>query len=309
MFKASFNSEKTQQDTYEKKTLTIEEVIKLSDRERIEYVYRDRFVIYPRAKEVLEKLEELKNVADSIRPDSFLIVGPPNNGKTAIVSYFNKKNPPYEDPEGVKIPVLYLQAPFKPDINMFFDSILEQIDPAFRKTDSLSTKLIKIKHYLREYDTKVVIIDEIHNVLAGSKTKHREFMNALKNLTNDLKRPFVLVGTKDALLATDTDYQISSRFPPYYLPTWSYDDNFLSFLKTYETTLPLRKESKLVEQEELAMKILEYSEGYLGEIVSILKKLTILAIKTKREKIDSSLLKQLQWIPPSKRREIGTYKL
>ncbi len=287
----------------------MKKLLRCLTKERIEYVYRDRFVIYPKAKEVLEKLDELKAVADSIRPDSFLLVGPPNNGKTAIVSYFSKKNSPYEDPEGVKIPVMYLQAPFKPDINIFFDSILEQIDPAFRKTDSLSTKLLKIKHYLREYETKVVIIDEIHNVLAGSKTKHREFMNALKNLTNDLNRPFVLVGTKDALLATDTDYQISSRFPPYILSTWSYDDNYLSFLKTYEVTLPLRKESKIAEQEELSRKILEYSEGYLGEIVSIIKKLTILAIKSKKEKIDNSFLKQIRWIPPSKKREIGAYRL
>jgi len=43
-------------------------------------------------------------------------------------------------------------------------------------------------------------------------------MNGLKNLTNYTKRPLVLVGTKDALIATDTDAQIASRFKPEYLP-------------------------------------------------------------------------------------------
>jgi hypothetical protein len=129
-------------------------------------------------------------------------------------------------------------------------------------------------------------------------------MNALKNLMNELKRPFTLVGTKDALIATETDYQISSRFPPQVLPTWTYDKNYLSFLYAYEKTLPLKKQSNLVNQKDLALKILEYSEGYIGEIVTILRDLAVLAIKTGKERIDYSLFKELNLTPPSKRREI-----
>ena len=287
-----------------KKLEFIEEVKNLSNEERIKFIYKDRFVLYPKAKNVLEKIEELMKVDDLIRPPSFLLVGPPNNGKTALVTYFCKTHEPYEDPEGIKMPVIYLLAPHKPDVGMFYDSILEKIDPAFRKSDTLSTKFIKIKHYLKEFGVKLVIIDEIHNVLAGSKIKQREFMNALKNLMNELKRPLVLVGTKDALIATETDYQISSRFPPQILTTWTYDRNYLSFLHAFEKTLPLRKPSNLSDQNDLALKILEYSEGYLGEIVAILKELAILAIRTGKERIDVSLFKELDWIPPSKRREV-----
>ncbi len=134
-------------------------------------------------------------------------------------------------------------------------------------------------------------------------------MNALKNLMNELKRPLVLVGTKDALIATETDYQISSRFPPQILSTWTFDKNYLSFLHAYEKTLPLRKPSDLVKQKDLIVKILEYSEGYLGEIVAILKELAVLAIKTGKESIDVSLFKELDWIPPSKRREVHHFNL
>ena len=287
-----------------KTTDFIEEMKNYSDEERMNFIYKDRFVLYPRAKDILKKMEELMNISDTIRPPSFLLVGPPNNGKTALVTHFYKMHEPYEDPEGIKMPVIYLQAPHKPDVGMFYDSILEKVDLAFRKSDSLSTKFIKIKHYLKELKVKLVIIDEIHNILAGSKMKQREFMNALKNLMNELKRPFALVGTKDALIATETDYQISSRFPPQALLTWTYDKNYLSFLHAYEKTLPLKKQSNLVEQKNLTLKILEYSEGYLGEIVAILKELAVLAIKTGKERIDYSLFKELNWIPPSKRREI-----
>jgi len=93
-------------------------------------------------------------------------------------------------------------------------------------------------------------------------------------------------------------------FPPKILSTWTYDENYLSFLVAFEKTLPLRKKSNLPGQEKLARKILEMSEGYLGEIVSILKELAVLAIKTGKEKIDESLLKEIDWIPPSERRKI-----
>jgi len=207
------------------------------------------------------------------------------------------------------MPVFYVQAPYKPDVNAFLDSILEKVDFAYRKSDSTPIKLMKIKNYFKEYRLKVLIIDEIHNILAGSKLKQKEFMNALKNLINEIKRPVVLVGTKDALIATDTDYQISSRFPPKILSTWTYDENYLSFLVAFEKTLPLEKKSNLAGQEKLARKILEMSEGYLGEIVSILKELAVLAIKTGKEKIDESLLKEIDWIPPSERRKIYYEKL
>lgn len=274
------------------------------DNERIEFIYKRRFVMYPKANEIFKKMEKLMNISNDPRPPSFLLVGPSNNGKTTLVTHFCRMHEPYEDPEGIRMPVIYLQAPHKPDVGMFYDIILEKVDFAFRKSDPLSIKFIKIKHYLKEFGVRLVIIDEIHNVLAGSKVKQREFMNALKNLMNALERPFVLVGTKDALIATETDYQISSRFPPQVLPTWTYDKNYLSFLHAYEKTLPLKKQSNLVKQKDLALKILEYSEGYIGEIVAILKELAVLAIKTGKERIDHSLFKELEWIPPSKRREI-----
>ena len=282
----------------------VEKVKNLSDEERIKFIYEDKFVLYHKAKNVLEKIEELMSIDDLVRPPFFLLVGPPNNGKTALVTYFCKTHEPYEDPEGIKVPVIYLLAPHKPDVGTFYDSILEKVDLAFRKSDTLSTKFIKIKHYLKEFGVKLVVIDEIHNVLAGSKIKQREFWNALKNLANELKRPLVLVGTKDALTATEVDYQISSRLTIQLLPAWTFDDNYLSFLRAYEKTLPLKKPSNLAEQNDLALKILEYSEGYLGEIVAILKELAILAIRTGKERIDVSLFKELDWIPPSKRREI-----
>ena len=58
---------------------------------------------------------------------------------------------------------------------------------------------------------KFFIIDEIHNILAGSTHKQREFLNILRFLGNELQLPIVGVGIKDAYLAIRSDDQLENR--------------------------------------------------------------------------------------------------
>ncbi len=285
--------------------MNIEEVKRLDDEERIRFIQRDRFVKYPRAKRILDRLEDLLKYPDTLRPPSFMIVGDPNNGKTALALYFLRNNLPYERESGeIVYPVVFVQAPEKPDLSRFYDYVLDALKIPYRRSAPLSHREALIEQAFEEYSVKLIIIDEIHNVLSGSTLKQREFMNGLKNLTNYTKRPLVLVGTKDALIATDTDAQIASRFKPEYLPLWTYDKDYLSFLNAIEKTLPLKKKSDIALNKQLSGKILELSEGYIGEIVSIVKELAVLAIRSGKEKVDISLLRELGWVAPSGRRNI-----
>ena len=54
--------------------------------------------------------------------------------------------------------------------------------------------------------------------------------------------------------------------------------------------MPLRKQSGLADNEKIASEILEASEGHLGAIVSTIKELAVLAIRTGREKIDERVM-------------------
>ena len=47
----------------------------------------------------------------------------------------------------------------------------------------------------------LLVIDELHNVLAGNSVNRREFLNLLRFLGNELRIPLVGVGTRDAYLA------------------------------------------------------------------------------------------------------------
>lgn len=270
---------------------TVERIKNLSDEKRINFVQEDRFVFYPKAYEFFQKAEGLLTLPNSIRPYSIFLVGPSNNGKTALVTHFCRVHEPYEDPEGIKMPVVYLQAPRKPDVKTFFDGILEKVGLARKKSDSLSIKYVKIKRYLKELEVRLVIVDEVHGALAGIRRQQREFFNAVKNLMNELKRPFILVGEPEVWEYVNViDQQFAMRFYPWVLPLWKFNEDYLRFLREFERALPLRKQSGLAGNERIASEILEASGGYLGAIVSTIKELAVLAIKTGREKIDEHMM-------------------
>jgi hypothetical protein len=54
----------------------------------------------------------------------------------------------------------------------------------------------------------MLVIDELHNVLAGRSDKRREFLNLIRFLGNQLRIPLVGVGTREAYLAIRSDDQL-----------------------------------------------------------------------------------------------------
>ena len=75
----------------------------------------------------------------------------------------------------------------------------------------------------RQLDVRVLVIDEIHAMLAGTYREQRIFLNALRFLANDLRIPLVCAGTHEAKQALMTDQQLADRFEARELPAWKDD--------------------------------------------------------------------------------------
>lgn len=58
----------------------------------------------------------------------------------------------------------------------------------------------------------MLIVDEVHHLLAGTYREQRASPNLLKYLANDLQISMVLVGTRGAVLALQIDPQMVSRY-------------------------------------------------------------------------------------------------
>ena len=149
----------------------------------------------------------------------------------------------------------------------------------------------------------MLIIDEIHHILAGVMTKQRAFLNVIKYLGNELQIPIVGVGTQDAFRAIQTDLQLSNRFDRVILPRWSNDDEFLNLLCTFEMAIPLKNPSNFADEPAVVDLIYSMSEGYLGEVSRIMVAASIYAIDSSAEKIDKKVLGKIGWVNPGNRRK------
>ena len=275
----------------------------LTDEERIQWLRKSRWIGYTRATEILDKLDDLMTYPKKHRMPNLLIVGDTNNGKTMIVNRFHRAHKARENPggEGITLPVLAVQAPPVPDEARFYNGILDKLFASYRASDRVDKKQFQTIQLLTRMNTQMLVIDEIHHIIAGNATKQRHFLNTIKYLGNELQIPIVGVGTKDAFNAIQTDPQLSNRFEPAILPRWKMNDEYLSLLASYEMVLPLRQPSELTE-DELAMKLLSMSEGVIGELAAILSSAAILAIKKRTERITLKMVESVKFIQPSERK-------
>lgn len=291
-----------------------QEIINRTNEERIAYISEDRWIHYPQAEEIIQTLESIKTYEkNKTRVTSILLVGSSNNGKTSLLEEFVRRNPSYDyysensdkltkeffdNYNAIGIPALSILAPNEPNESRLYSNILNKIFAPFNERDSVARKQYLVEYYLDLLNVDMLIIDEIHNILSGSVAKQKQVLNAIKNLSNHLKIPIVLSGTKDALRAVSTDTQISSRFRPIYLKKWKMDKEFVSLLATFLKTLPLKKESTILTVN-TSMEILEISDGNIGDIVGLLKKAAIYAIKSESERITLKEIKECGYISMS----------
>lgn len=282
---------------------TIAQLLDQSDETRINKIMNDKWIGYPRAKKIMNKLEDLLQHPKTIRMPNLLIVGDTNNGKTLLVNkFFNAHKPSIKDSdEKLNTDVLYVQAPHKPDEKMFFNNLLDVLFVPYRINDRVERKQQQVIKIMGHIGVKMLIIDEIHHVLAGNANAQRSFLNLIKYLANELQIVIVAVGIKDAFNVINSDPQLANRFEPVILPKWTMDEEYQRLLASFEYTLPLKKAS-LLSDHVLASQIMAMSEGTIGEIATILRKAAVFAIQSGTEQITKKTLTSIDYISPSERK-------
>lgn len=267
------------------------EYLEKSDIERIEYCKTDKWIGYGAAVKLLELLEDKFDEPAQIRHEGLLIYGDYNNGKSSILKrMYNLHKTTLEpikkdDIITYDIPIIYFRAPTIPDENRLYSLILDELFVPHKANEKITVKAKLAQHYLGKLGTKMILVDEIHNALTGNLNKQRTFINDLKELSNSLSLTIILAGTREAHSALSIGGETASRFPSIELPRWNNDKKFRSFVATYERCLPLKLASNMADSPEIINTLYYQSEGLIGKTVNLLKKASVAAIKSKREKI------------------------
>lgn len=272
--------------------------------ERIQRIRAERWIGYSAANQALMALEKLFTDPERVRMENMLLIGPTNNGKSMIIEKFRRQHLPYLSTDGSKeiIPVQVMQMPSDPSVSRFYTMLLYSMNaPISRgrhKIDELEILAIRL---MKETKVRILVIDELHNILAGGSSVRNEFLNLLRFLGNTLRIPIVGVGTEDAYRAIRSDDQLENRFKPFILPRWKDDDELMSLLASFSVSMPLRRQSDL-NNRETARYILSRTEGTIGEITTLLTSAAIVAVETGEEAINNKTFAITDYDGPTERR-------
>lgn len=270
----------------------------LDDGARIARIDRDLWIGYGRARDALARLERLLRSERRQRPDNLLVVGPSNNGKTMVARRFAGLHAVPEDPlaERASVPVALVQAPNGARLQPMLEAVLAALGGRPGRRETTARLRTEAHAALRAAGTRLVLIDDLHNVRGPGVASMLVELRELGTLTGVSLGAFA---TRDIVHVLRLDEQLANRFEPFLLPRWTADDpDYPRLLQTFARRLPLREPSDLTEPA-LAARILTLAEGLIGGVAAILRAAAVEAVRSGRERIDRPLLDRIGFVPPS----------
>jgi hypothetical protein len=194
-------------------------------------------------------------------------------------------------------PLLLLQAPPAPDERRFYLHILAAVGaPATAiavRSQNVASLEVRVIALLRDLGLRMIMIDEVHNLLAGTHREQRRFLNVLRYLSNELEVSLVCFGVSEAVDAIRGDVQLARRLDEHHLPNWRDDSEFSNMIQTLIAAMPLEKKSNL--KVKSLRQILALTGGVTSRVFSLVKDLAIDAIRTGEECITDEAV--ANWSP------------
>ena len=142
---------------------------------------------------------------------------------------------------------------------------------------------------LKHLKVRVIVIDEVHNLLAGSPREQRVILQLFRHLSNELKASLVCLGIADAREAIAGDTQLSRRLDQMALPRWKADDEFQGLVVAILRSLPLRRPSALSAQS--LRTLTRATDGITAKVFGMLNELAVEAVRSGRSKSPTRMLR------------------
>lgn len=263
----------------------------LDDETRIARVLAKCWIEHAEASSVLEALQEVFDQPRSERMENILLFGESGMGKTALVRRFERAHKlPYDAQAGVaRTSVVVVRMPPDPTEEEFLRKVLSTLGaPAAASKRSTSRQVVE--RLLRAVGTRVLAIDELNSILAGTARQQRYFLQLLRYLSNELGVALVCTGVPEARYALRSDPQLRSRFADVELHPWTADDELQRFVNRLVQSLPLRRPSP-VDGPAVRELLAARGGGLTGHICTAVQRAAVEAIRDGREMIDLAALR------------------
>lgn len=124
----------------------------------------------------------------------------------------------------------------------------------------------------------MIVIDEVHNLLAGSPREQRVILQLFRHLSNELKASLVCLGIADAREAIAGDTQLARRLDQIFPPRWKADEEFQGLVVGILRSLPLRRPSALSAQS--LRTLARATDGITAKVFSMLNEFAVEAVRS-----------------------------
>jgi Bacterial TniB protein len=128
-------------------------------------------------------------------------------GKTHLIEKFLRDHRSrFDEFTGVtRLPVACVQMPPSPNERDFYEELLVGLCTVLPNGLSVTALRHRTRVLARQVEVRMLVIDEIHSMLAGTFREQRIFLNSLRFLANDLRIPLVCL--------SQTTFQRTTRVP------------------------------------------------------------------------------------------------
>jgi Bacterial TniB protein len=258
--------------------------------ERVAYVRAERWITYPRAASILDQMQRLIDHPRNSRMPSLLIIGESGIGKTQLDLKFCRDHPARFDEHSQRTvsPVVSIQMPAAPTDRLFYMTLLRAVGAIFSPRISTAEAMIMALRLYADLGVRVVIFDEIHNLLSGTFRDQRRILTQLRYLSNELRVSVICLGIETARDAIAGDPQLARRFSLVELPAWEVDADFRALVATLLRHLPLRSASVL--DTAALQTVIRSTRGNTARVFQLFGDLAVAAICNGDERITAEAI-------------------
>lgn len=274
---------------------------------KLEGLFQDKFVVHALVKDTLSTLKESLQRPRVERPVCWLIIGPVNSGKSALVHRLQRDlGGDAERKVGAinELPLLVIEVPSRPTeprLNLAIARALRMPVASEHESRRISDTILR---NLIQRKVRMIVFVEMDHFEPLQEDEQTVVFDFIKNITNE-GIVVVGVGTEDCRKAIENHKALASRFRPRFLTGFAQGPEFCDFLTTLESFYPFPSRSFL-ESDNLRTAIFRRTNGVVGEVVLLLNEAAAWALREGRPCIDEHALTKCAYteslLPSSKRK-------